>query len=58
MKKVKFIVDIIGAAAMLLTLVAGALSDKADDMKMDIKIEEKVNKALAEKESKENEEES
>lgn len=40
MKKVKLIVDIIGMAATLLTLVAGALSDKADEMKTDIKLKE------------------
>ena len=40
MKKVKLIVDVIGAAAMLLTLIAGALTDKADDMKTDMKLKE------------------
>ena len=40
MKKVKLIVDIIGVAATLLTMVAGALSYKADEMKTDIKLKE------------------
>lgn len=61
MKKVKLIVDVIGAAAMLLTLIAGALSDKADEMKTDIKLKEmkaELKSEIKDELKNENEEES
>lgn len=57
MKTKKTMIKVLGLTASIIGVAATLLSDWVDEQTMDVKIEEKVNEALACKE-KENEEES